>query len=312
MGRRPGRRLLIIFNPTAGLRRRARLQRVLDRLAAYGCQITLRETETAGHAEALAAAADPLHYDIVVAAGGDGTINEVANGLATLPLPLAIIPLGTANVLAAEIGLPTEPAQVGEAIACGATQPIVLGAANGRRFIMMAGAGFDAHVVNEVSVPLKRWLGKGAYVAAFLHQLFAFRFPSYRVRVDGIDFRAGSVIVANGRFYAGRFVAAPGADLCRPQLEVCLFERCGRLATIGYALALLTGRLPRLQSYRMITAANTVEILGAPGEPVQGDGDVIGRLDARIEVIPAALQLIMPSSRAAVLSSTVAETPRAR
>ena len=267
---------------------------MLDRLAAHGYGVTLEETEAAGHAEHLAAAADPARVDLVVAAGGDGTINEVINGLATVPLPLAIAPLGTANVLAAEIGLATDPGAVAATIAWGEARPIALGLANGRRFVMMAGAGFDAHVVREVSVPLKRWLGKGAYVAASLHQLFVYPFPSYRVRVDGAEWRAASVIVANGRFYAGRHVAAPGADLARPGLEVCLFERRGRLATIGYGLALLAGRLPQLASYRIIGGARRVEIAGRPGEPVQGDGDLMTEIDVAIEVLPDALRLVFP------------------
>ena len=104
----------------------------------------------------------------MVVAGGDGTVNETINGLARSGLPLALIPLGTANVLAAEIGLQTDPAAVARCVAFGQPRPIALGAANGRRFILMAGAGFDANVVAGVSVPMKRWLGKGAYILSSL------------------------------------------------------------------------------------------------------------------------------------------------
>jgi len=316
-----GRRLLVIFNPAAGLRRRARLQEVLDQLEGFGCQVELRETEAAGHAERIAQDADPARHDVVIAAGGDGTINEVVNGLANVLLPLAIIPLGTANVLAVEIGLRTDPASVAETLARGVPRPIALGAANGRRFIVMAGIGFDARVVDEVSVPLKRWLGKGAYVAAFLHQLLAFPFPTYRVRVDGTERQAASVILANGRFYAGRFVVAPDADLRLPHLEVCLFARRGRLAAIGYGLALIAGRLPRLKSFRIVSAARRVEIAGPQGAPVQGDGDIIARLDVVIDVLPDALQLVFPPTEAGEKQrremspahrATVAEPPEPR
>jgi diacylglycerol kinase (ATP) len=316
-----GRRLLVIFNPAAGMRRRTRLQAVLDLLEGFGCQVELRETEAAGHAERLARDADPVRHDVVVAAGGDGTINEVANGLAGVPLPLAIIPLGTANVLAAEIGLRTDPASVADALAHGAPRPITVGAANGRRFIVMAGIGFDAQVVDEVSVSLKRWLGKGAYVAAFLHQLLAFPFPTYRVRVDGAEWQAASVILANGRFYAGRFVVAPDANIRLPHLEVCLFGRRGRLAAIGYGLALIAGRLPGLKSFRIVPAARRVEIAGPPGAPVQGDGDIIARLDVVIDVLPEALQLVFPPTEAGEKQrrgmspahrATVAEPPEPR
>jgi YegS/Rv2252/BmrU family lipid kinase len=284
---------LIIFNPAAGWRRRRRLARVLAQLRTYGCGLVLRETQAAGDAERLAAAADPGAFDAVVAAGGDGTVNETINGLAGVGLPLAVIPLGTANVLAAEIGLRTDPLTVARCVALGQPRPIALGVANGRRFILMAGAGFDAHVVAGVSVPEKRWLGKGAYVLSTLRQLIAFPFPGYEVLTDNTLRRAASVVVANSRYYGGRFVCVPAASIESDTLQVCLFERAGRLAAIGYALALFTGRLPRLASYRVVEARR-IEIRGRPGEPMQIDGDGIGRLNATIEVLPKALDLIFP------------------
>ncbi|MCC2662501.1 MAG: hypothetical protein K0S35_423 [Geminicoccaceae bacterium] len=287
------RRLLIVFNPAAGLRRRQRLEAVLQRLRARGCRAQVQETTGPGDAERFAAAADPACYDLLVVAGGDGTVDEAINGLGDKRMPLAILPLGTANVLAAEIGLATDPDSVALAIALGAPRPVALGAANGRRFILMAGAGFDAHVVASVTTPVKRWLGKGAYVLAILRQLLAYRFPLYRVAIDDEVRQAGSVLIANAHFYGGRFVAAPEADLQSPTFEVCLFERSGRLAAIGYALALLTGVLPRLASYRILRAGR-VQIEGRPGEPVQADGDIIATLPARIEVLPAALELVFP------------------
>ncbi|MGH6944856.1 MAG: diacylglycerol/lipid kinase family protein, partial [Geminicoccaceae bacterium] len=146
------------------------------------------------------------------------------------------------------------------------------------------------------SVPMKRWLGKGAFVASTLRQLVLFRFPGYEVRTDNTVQRAASVIVANARFYGGRFMVAPKASLESGALQVCLFERGGRLAVLGYGLALLTGRLPRLGSYRVVEARR-VEIRGTPGEPLQGDGDIIGALDATIEVLPGALRLVFPPAR---------------
>jgi diacylglycerol kinase (ATP) len=284
---------LIIFNPAAGWRRRQRLAPVLAQLREYGCAAVLRETEAPGDAERFAAEVDPGAFDLVVAAGGDGTVNETINGLARSGLPLALIPLGTANVLAAEIGLCTEPAAVARCVALGQPRPIALGAANGRRFILMAGAGFDAHVVAGVTVPMKRWLGKGAYVLSTLRQLLAFDFPSYEVLTDNTLRHAASVIVTNARYYGGRFVCAPEASLESDTLQVCLFERGGRLAALGYALALFSGRLPRLPSYRLIEARR-IEVRGRPGEPIQVDGDGIGRLNVAIEVLPRALDLVFP------------------
>ncbi len=290
---RPARRLIIIFNPTSGWRRRRRFEAVLHRLRARGCEATVCVTTAAGDAERLAAAADRERYDLLVVAGGDGTINEAINGLAGRRLPLAILPLGTANVLAAELGQRTDPEAIARTIAEGVARPVTVGIANGRRFILMTGAGFDAQVVATVNLGLKRWLGKTAYGLAILRQLLVYGFPSYRVSLDGAQQPAASVLVANAHFYGGRFVAAPAAGLCTPTFEVGLFERSGRAAAIGYAMALFLGLLPRLKSYRLL-AARRIEIEGPAGEPVQADGDIIARLPVRIEVLPAALELIFP------------------
>ena len=185
------------------------------------------------------------------------------------------------------------------------------GTANGRRFLLMAGAGFDAHVVAAVRTPVKRWLGKCAYVLAMLQQLWRYGFERYRVTIDGAVHEVGSVLVANAHYYGGRFVAAPAADLQSSTLQVCLFERSGRLAAIGYALALFTGQLPRLASYRML-AAERLQIDGVQGEPVQADGDVIATLPARIEALPAALELIYPPDRKRTEARPAASAARPR
>jgi diacylglycerol kinase (ATP) len=295
------RRLLIIFNPTAGGRRRRRFEAVLAELRRLGCDVTVRPTGGRGDAEQLAASADPNRYDILVVAGGDGTINEAVNGLAGARLPLAIVPLGTANVLAAEIGLATNPRSVARTIALGRPRPISVGMANGRRFLLMAGTGFDAHVVQNVDLRLKRWIGKGAYGISILRQLRAFAFPEYVVTIDGRTWKAASVLVANAHYYGGRFVCAPAADLRTPTLEVGMFERRGRLSVIGYALAMFFGRLPKLKSYRIVSA-DMIHIGGGSDEPVQGDGDIIAHLDVTIEVVPDALYLVYPPAAAEAAS----------
>src|SRR5262245_49828083 len=297
------RRLLVVFNPTAGRRRQGRLAATLRHLASAGCELALRETAARGDAERFAREAAVLTNgaaaDLFVVAGGDGTINEAVNGLvaarngAALP-PLAVVPLGTANVLAQEIGLSTSPAAIAHDIAAGSPRAIHIGAANGRCFTMMAGAGFDAHVVAGVNPAVKRRLGKLAYVLESMRQLFRFGFPRYRVTIDGHAHDAASVIVAKGHFYGGRFVCAPKAGLEAPEFQVCLFERDGRWNAIRYAVALALGRLPYLADYRII-GGRSVVIEGPVGDPVQGDGDIIARLPVRIELVPHPLRVVVPS-----------------
>jgi diacylglycerol kinase (ATP) len=292
----PARRAMIIFNPSSGWRRRRRFEAVLQRLRARGWRLCVHVTTAPGDAERLAATADRARHDLLLVAGGDGTINEVINGLGDRRPPIAIMPLGTANVLAAELGQAPGADAVARTVAQGVARPVTLGIANGRRFILMAGAGFDAQVVATVNLGIKRRFGKAAYGLSILRQLLVYGFPSYRVVLDGSPRRAASVLVANAHFYGGRFVAAPAAGLQTPTFEVGLFERSGRAAAIGYALALFLGFLPRLKSYRVL-AARRIEIEGPTGEPVQADGDVIARLPVRIELLPAAVELVFPPGR---------------
>ena len=230
-------------------------------------------------------------------AGGDGTINEAVNGLTgagTQPPPLAVLPLGTANALASEIGLDLSPERTARTIAMGRAVPVVVGRANDRVFSMMAGAGFDAHVVEAVNLDLKRLIGKGAYVWESARALWRFGFPGYRVTLDGTVHDAASVIVAKGHFYGGRFVCAPEARLTEPLFQVCLFRHPGAWNALRYATALGLGRLDRLPDYQVVPARDVL-IEGPDGDPVQGDGDVIARLPVRIRLVPEALRLVMPT-----------------
>ncbi len=289
-------RVLVIYNPAAGQWRKRRLQTTLAALKGLGCAVHLFATQKAGDAQTRAATLTSEDCDVVVAAGGDGTINEVANGLANAPglvPPLAIIPLGTANVLAQEIGLRGNPRAVARAIAGRARMTVHLGEANGRYFVMMAGVGFDAHVVANVDLALKRRTGKIAYVVETLVQGLRYGFPSCRVTVDGKTHDACSVVVCNGKHYGGPFVAAPKASLAEPAFEVCLLEKGGYRHVLRYGAALVMGRLSALPDVKILTG-RTLRIEGETGLPVQGDGDIIATLPVEIKVAERTLELVVP------------------
>jgi YegS/Rv2252/BmrU family lipid kinase len=289
-------RVLVIYNPAAGQWRKRKLRTTLAALKGLGCAITLFATQKSGDAQERAQTLTTSEFDVVVAAGGDGTINEVANGLANAlgPVPpLAIIPLGTANVLAQEIGLRGNPRSVARAIAGGARMTVHLGEANGRYFLMMAGVGFDAHVVANVDLTLKRRTGKIAYVIETLIQGLRYGFPRCRVTIDGKTHDACSVVVCNGRHYGGPFVAAPKASLADPAFEVCLLEKGGYRHVLRYAAALVMGRLSALPDVQILTG-KTLHIDGQAGLPVQGDGDIIATLPVEIGVAERTLELIIP------------------
>src|SRR5271157_5696540 len=243
------RRMVIIFNPVAGRRRAALLWRVLDVLAANGIRLDLAETHRAGHAETLAREAVQAGAPMVVAAGGDGTIAEVANGLMGSGARLGVIPLGTANVLAHELALPFAPRAVAAALAFERTRTLWPGVARGadgaRLFVQMLGIGFDAQVVHRLCIPLKRVLGRGAYVLQSLRETGRYRFPPVRLRIDGMDTEAASVVISKGRLYGGKFLLAPESRPADPGFSVILFGCGGPAAALMYGAALPVGLLGR-------------------------------------------------------------------
>jgi YegS/Rv2252/BmrU family lipid kinase len=284
-------RVAVIHNPVAGWRRRRYLRRVIDALRERGCEVRVRRTTAPGDAHAFAAEAEGC--DVLAVAGGDGTANEALNGLAGRHVPLAVIPLGTANVLAHELGLPRDPLALARSIVEGRRVPVHLGEVNGRRFALMVGAGFDAHVVASVGARAKKWVGQFAYVLAGLTTTLRFGHPVYRVTVDGEARDAASVVVAKGRRYGGRFVVAPEARLWRPDFQVVLFRQGGLLAPLRYGVALLLGNLHRRADVDIVPATD-VRIEGPAGDPVQGDGDRLTALPANIRLLRDAAVLVTP------------------
>lgn len=260
-------------------------------LRRFDCRIDIRATERRGDAEAFARAARANQYDLVVAAGGDGTINEVINGLQRSELPLAVLPLGTANVLAAECGLDRSLQEIAEAIALHEPCPVFLGTANGRRFALMVGIGFDARVVEGLDVGLKRLVGKVAYGLAALAQLVRYRPQRYVVEIDGKQFTAAAVVIAKGHYYGGRFVVAPRARLDEPHLHVAIFERSGRWNLLRYAWALLTGTLDRLPDVRIVPAT-ALTVQGPAGEAVQADGDLVAALPLNVSLAEGPFSIV--------------------
>lgn len=312
---RPVTSVLLILNPTAGRRRRGLVDAVVRRVRAEGWTVDVVETTAAGDARQLAAACDATRYGVIAVAGGDGTINEVVNGLAaraaTAP-PLAIVPLGTANVLAHELGLGSTASSLAQAMMAGREVLVHPGRASAgtsatasttgapRCFSLMAGAGFDAKVVAGVSSDLKRRWGKGAYVWRSLIEARRYRPVRYAVEIDGASYEAASVIVTHARHYAGPYVVAPAASLGDPLLHVCLFERWGWIHALRFGAALLRGALPRTSGFRVIAGREVrISVLNDAGEsrrqPVQIDGDDALTLPVSIGLSTEAVRMLRPS-----------------
>ena len=232
----------------------------------------------------------------MVAAGGDGTIAEVANGLMGTGTRLGIIPLGTANVFAQELGLPFAPRRVAAALAFGRIRRLWPGLARGpageRLFVQMLGVGLDAQVVHRLSAPLKRRLGRGAYVVQTLRELSRYRFTPLDLRLDGVASSVASVIVSKGRLYAGHYTLAPAARPDQPGFTVAVFRHGGVLPALAYGAVLPLNLLPHAPGVRFLKASH-IEIGASSAIPAQADGDAAGTTPVVITDAAAPIDVVV-------------------
>ena len=303
------RRVAVIYNPVAGFRQRGRLRGFLKHLRARGHDVVLRRTEGPGHATNIAAELDVATVDVVVAAGGDGTINEVANGLIGRPIPMAIAPLGTANVFAFELGLGLKLKRAAEMPSQGRVAEIYPALAGARGFLLMVSAGPDARVVAEVNSKLKRIIGKMAYVMAAVREIVRNAETTITVTVDGHTHQAGLAIVTHASHYAGPFVISPDTRLGDDSISVVLLKGTSRWALVRYGFALLTNRVAKLPDATLLRARRG-RIDGPVGEPIQSDGDLIGQAPMEIALGSRPLRILVPDlSRVLVPTSTAIAPP---
>lgn len=295
-------RACIIFNPAARGQKARRFRRSLDAIAT---ESELKLTTAPGDARRLATRAVEEGFDTVIAAGGDGTLNEVLNGLGDAPegftrARLGVLPLGTVNVFARELRIPTRPEPAWEVLRRGHETTIdlpclVTGEAENRTslyFAQLAGAGLDSRAIQLVSWSLKKKLGPLAYVFAGLRAMSQ-ELPSLTVS-DGTRHVSGQlVLVGNGRLYGGQFLLFPQADVTDGQLDVCVFPRVNWLvlARCGTRL-LLTGKVPENAVARL--RAKSFTILGDASMHAEVDGELAGPLPARFTVRPRALRVLVP------------------
>ncbi|HEV2091838.1 MAG TPA: diacylglycerol kinase family protein [Rubrobacter sp.] len=271
------------------------LEGFADALRAGGLTVEVLNTERPDHATELAAAAGDR---LVIAAGGDGTVNEVLNGLSE-GATLGILPLGTANVLARELGLPLEPEGACERILAGAPFRMDVGVATDgegteRRFACMAGIGFDADVVREVGPRLKRYLRSLAFPLVALKVFFRGDRPELRIKDGETTHVVQYAVVANGQYYGGDFETAEDASLGSGELQIVLVEKVGRLMRPD-VLAHILAKKPLDRTMKSFASRGILaESPAGRGArvPVQIDGEVWGHLPMSFRIEPAALEVI--------------------
>lgn len=291
-------RIKVIHNPVAGGRNRKRLRIALQALRKHAAKVKVSPTKYAGHGikradKALNRKPSKKPYDIVCAAGGDGTIAEVANGMRNSTHPLLVLPLGTANVFARELGLGTSMRKIATMVETLKIKQVYPGLMGDKRFIMMVGVGIDSLAVAALETSLKRRIGAAAYVVSAFKAIKRMKELDLTVQVDGSPYECANVIVTNGRFYGGPFVISPNASLEEPVFHVIMLKKTGVWAALRYGVALSLGRLPYLKDV-IITKGTHVIIESKNALPVQADGDYVGMLPVELRVDTTPLNVLAP------------------
>ncbi len=291
------RNAVLIYNPVAGKLRRDRerfIERSKGALAKAGVCPDFWPTTEAGAAMELARKAVAEGVDLVLVAGGDGTINEVVNGMVGSTVPMGILPAGTANVLAMEMGLGSNLEQAAARLGECKPERVAVGRLNGkgtsRHFLLMAGVGLDARIVSEVSVSLKALTGKFAYWVAGFAQMRRL-VDQFDVVLEDEVVRCGFALISRVRNYGGDLEIATGASLRSDEFEVVLIRGSIPLKFSAYMFAAFLRQAKRMPG----VSVHRLKRLCLRGEAqVQIDGEHAGWTPACVEIVPDALTLLMP------------------
>lgn len=286
----------VVLNPEAGRGRGKRsAQHIGDLLSARGVAYTLRTSRSAGEAGALARKAAAEGARVVAAAGGDGTLNEVLNGLFGTSAALGVIPLGTGNDFARHVGIPADLDRAVEVLASGALRKVDVGECNGRYFLNIAGCGFDAVVAARVNAGYRLLRGTPAYLAAVAQSLAAYRPAHMLIETDQerLDSDVMLCAIANTQSYGGGMRIAPEASIEDGLLDVCVVRRVGRLEFLRAFPRVFRGTHVDHPKFTHFTA-RAVNIRSDVPLPVLVDGEVNGTTPVVARIHPAAVAMVLP------------------
>jgi diacylglycerol kinase (ATP) len=286
--------IIVIANPVAKKASLRKIERAALVLRGKGFETETLLTQKRGDAEFLARQSVEKRPHFIMAAGGDGTINEVLNGAAGSDVPVAFLPLGTTNVLAKELGIPEDIVGAVEAALSRPARKVSLGKIEsaglaGRYFCLMAGVGLDGKAVHDVNASIKKVSGKAAYILSGIKNICTYSQEELLVRLDGVGHRGYEAIVCKASKYGGHFRVAPEADLGNTYFYTCIFKGRRRRDLVRYALGVMTGRHLRYEDVEYIKSSD-VQIEGKAH--IQIDGDYHGLSPAKLSVEKDIVQLI--------------------
>jgi len=305
---------ILIYNPTSGRkthRRFAEVEQAARILQEAGISTQLAPTTARASATGMARQAVEQRRGMVIVCGGDGTINEVVNGMAGSHVPMALLPAGTANILAKELGIPWDIPHAARLIPGGVVRRIALGLAQGmngnhaehippggRYFLSVAGAGPDGAIVNGVDEELKKRAGILAYWSEGAKQFFNYTFPEMKILSDHSERRATFVVFGRTAHYGGPFKITTGASLFEDSFEILTNSQRSRLDYLVCLPALWLGKLRQMKGIEAWKATEAVcEASGAEPVYAQVDGEPIGPAPISFKIVPDALSLVVPATR---------------
>jgi YegS/Rv2252/BmrU family lipid kinase len=286
-------KILVILNPAARGERARSLRRAIQDLSA---EAIVRETRKPGDAEALAERGVEQGFPIIVAAGGDGTVNEVVNGIGQADVSFGVLPVGTMNVFALELGIPGDLKKAWAVIEHGRTREIDLPMGNEEYFVQLAGVGLDAEVVRQTTPDFKKALGPVSYVVS-LAQVVA-RKPPKLVAIDaeGREHSGSFVLVGNGRFYGGPWVLFRDAALDDGLLDVVVFKNQSHWDVMRYFQAIIFGNHHALPDVEYFQTAR-LRVAADEDVPVELDGEVAGFAPFEFGFAPRRLRVLAPMDK---------------
>ena len=295
----------VIVNPISpNLPSRRHLREAASWLRSQGWQADWAFTRSPGDATAMAAGAARKGHSLVVVCGGDGTLNEAVNGLAGSQTALAVIPAGTANVWAKEVGIPRQPIAALEVAVGGQPRRMDLGRASqpsgegGRYFLLMAGLGLDGQIAASLPLDVKRYLGATTYAIIAVGQSLRYRGQRVRLIIDDepLETRLLMMVVGNTRNYAGITRVTSRAYADDGLLDACVFQGRHTLDIIFHTLRVAAQAHLRASSV-IYRRARRLEVHSEPPLPVQLDGDFYPGYPTVFEAVPAALTVMVPQKR---------------
>jgi len=291
-------KLAIIANPVSGRGRPfKKISRLVKNWPYKDWTAELHETRCPEHAGEIAHELLTNPPDMLAVSGGDGTIHEVVTRVPNPPFPVALLPAGTGNVLAHELGLPLDPVKSLGIALRGKVRRVDLGVVKARQshnFLLMTGIGFDAYVISKIRPALKMRIGIAAFYLQTLQAMLSYGFPKFEVHLQEETLVATSCVISNSRSYGGGLVLTPGADMCDGILDILVLQEGSKLDYCRFVISAWLGKAKQ-RPFLHLRRASLVRVEGRKGPWVQADGELIGTIPLEISLSPAAFPLIVPA-----------------